>query len=405
MTRSPPRKRQFQGDSSPPYQEKQISQVPPTSFHQRQSKENHSSLRKEKSHDERLYRSYSKRSNVPQSSDSSKYSGDRSITDIPGLDVRFNHSMTEHDSLSHPSEEQAVHAIPGKGIEKDEMFVDGIEANSSRERIKNSMEIKNQEDESGDTLPLKLESSKAMECDINWCDGMSWNEMTHMQRIRRLIPRLNLEKGDESYYRAVLPTVKKPPSDRRIAKMRVAVQAAKEAVSCLYRKLSTGIPSDSESSSNDGWSSSDEDRSPCILGITEEDAHTFVEHLPNHLLFTASFDVDGTDTSQSKLCLCPCSTKKSRQWQDMFRLSDLASTDACHKTFEHFALLSHLEVKGEVDPLHLGTRAYLLSLYSNHYGIGNNGFGLDHEALYQNKRNMNHLYKEVMAFKHRVREK
>jgi hypothetical protein len=403
MTRAN-KKRQIHESTSPPYQENLGSELPSSNYQQGQGDKHHRPSQREKSHGERSYRSYEKRSYAPQSYNSQN-SGDQSLNNHSVAPMRFDHSKVQHDSSSRPCEKPDIDTFPQKELVKSEMLVDDIETNERRELIENYVEIKDEVEERGVGLFSKIENSRPMEREINWCDGMSWNHMTHLQRIRRLIPRLQPEKGDDSYYRAVLPTVKKPPSDRRITKMRVAVQAAKEAVSRLYRKLSQDIQSDSESSSGDGWSSSDDNRAPCILGITEEDAHTFIENLPNHLLFTASFDVDGTDTSQSKLCLCPCSTKKSREWQNVFRLSDLASTDACHKTFEHFALLSHLEIKGEVDPLHLGTRAYLLSLYSNHYGIGNNGFGLDHEALYQNKRNMNHLYKEVMAFKHRVREK
>jgi hypothetical protein len=244
----------------------------------------------------------------------------------------------------------------------------------------------------------------------DWCEGMKWDAMNLNQRIRYLTPRLQVNtdklKVDESFYRAVFPTVTKKLSEdqkeARSEKMKGAVKAAKDAVSMLFRQVESSMEKSDTDDSEKGWSS--EEELPAINGVTECEAHWFVENLPNHLLFTTSFDVDGTDTSESKLCLCPCSQKKSGQWLKMFNLPNSGSGEACHKTFEHSALLAHLDSKGDVrdfrgvDLLHFGTRAYLIKLYSNHYPLG-----LDHEALYVNKKH--NLYKQVMAYKHRLREK
>ena len=268
-----------------------------------------------------------------------------------------------------------------------------------------------------------------------WCDGMKWEEMNLNQRIRYLTPRLQVNQGkskvDESFYWAVLHTATKKHTgdlkdtnignvraaggdqtelhekinvavdeqNKRITKTEAAVKAAKDAVSALFRQLESSMPKSDTDDSEKDWTS-EEEAVLTLRDVTEYGAHRFMERLPDHLLFTTSFDVDGTDTSQSKLCLCPCSKKKSGQWLSMFHLPDTGSSTACHKPFEHFALLAHLKTVGDQtrDPLHVGIHAYLIKLYSNHYPAG-----FDHEALYLN--NQHNLFKQVMAYKQRLREK
>ena len=135
--------------------------------------------------------------------------------------------------------------------------------------------------------------------------------MSHAQRIRQLVPRLNQNGNfipDESFYQALPPTIKE-----WLEKMELAVKSAKEAITKFFsnfQKTSTYSAEEEE----DG--SSKDDRS-CqgqnlivdkFNGISEAEAHMFVSQLPTHLLLTTSFNVDGTDTSQSKLG--PCSANK-----------------------------------------------------------------------------------------------
>jgi len=244
---------------------------------------------------------------------------------------------------------------------------------------------------------------------VNWGDGMKWQDMNHITRVRYLTPRMRQsgrpDNVDDSFFYALPPAVKEPLSERRKEKMKFAVNIAVEEIKKKFKgyeeneKECKQQDEDASSSSDDSFDNFYTKKKVFLWNnnLSENDVIQFVKALPDHLTFTSSYDASGSDERHTELCHCPCSTKKSLQWLHLagaVAMVEQMQFTACNKgpaVYRHFALLAHLRQFS--DPLHFGVLVYVTELYTQHYGL------LNHEALYKNVDDG--MYNTVLAYKTR----
>mmetsp|Transcript_4528 Transcript_4528/g.7582 ORF Transcript_4528/g.7582 Transcript_4528/m.7582 type:complete len:134 (-) Transcript_4528:11-412(-) len=74
---------------------------------------------------------------------------------------------------------------------------------------------------------------------VNWGDGMKWQDMNHITRVRYLTPRMRQsgrpDNVDDSFFYALPPAVKEPLSERRKEKMKFAVNIAVEEIKKKFK--------------------------------------------------------------------------------------------------------------------------------------------------------------------------
>jgi hypothetical protein len=234
-----------------------------------------------------------------------------------------------------------------------------------------------------------------------WGDGMAWGEMDHVTKLRFLTPRVvetgRLDRPDTGFFDCLPQAVKDPVSAKREAQVEKARKTAVKEIERFFKQEEQADErhrKEQERNERDDDESSDEYPSSDEGMITKkfrwqgklskEDVVEFVNKLPLHLTFTASFDATGSDERQTERCYCPCSTRKSKQWLEVagpkvFNAVAGMKFNSCNKgkcLYQPFALLDHLR-EHKQDPLHLGVLVYVTELYTHYYGM------LDHEALYK----------------------
>jgi hypothetical protein len=161
----------------------------------------------------------------------------------------------------------------------------------------------------------------------SWVDGMDWEYMDHIMRLKCLTPQV-IETGHEdrpetSFFSCLPKAVLEPLSAERRARMQTGRDSAIKVIKDYFKNYRAAQQDQEnnqekyEDESSDDYPSFDDGRITKTFvwngRLTEDEAVEFVNVLPRHLMFTASFDADGIDERQVKHCYCPCS-KKSQQW-------------------------------------------------------------------------------------------
>jgi hypothetical protein len=178
---------------------------------------------------------------------------------------------------------------------------------------------------------------KFFELAENWGDGMVWEDMDHMTRLRFLTPRV-IETGrssrpETSFFQRLPKAVFIPISATREAEMANASDCAMTDVEAYFKSAKLDDEEykkqqkeqEDDERENDGSSDGYEFYSPTDGDgfvtytyqwndqLTKEEAVEFVKRLPMHLTFLAGFFAEGK--SESTRCYCPCS-KLCQQWRD-----------------------------------------------------------------------------------------
>jgi hypothetical protein len=226
---------------------------------------------------------------------------------------------------------------------------------------------------------------KFLELAENWGDGMGWEEMDHMTRLRFLTPRV-IETGrpsrpETSLFQRLPKAVSNPMSATREAEVANASECAMtdvvayfkvaEEEEVLNRKLQKEQDEDErdDDDSLEGYDYSPTEGDGFLTyryrwkdQLTKEEAVEFVKRLPMHLTFMAGFVAEGN--SESKRCYCPCS-KLSQQWREA---AGPKATSAvvrlgfqCKSFDDPSSLVDHL--RSLRDPLHHGVLTYVNELY------------------------------------------
>jgi hypothetical protein len=235
------------------------------------------------------------------------------------------------------------------------------------------------------TAPPSAESAeppvKFWELTENWGDGMVWEEMDHMTRLRFLTPRV-IERGrpsrpETSLFQRLPKAVFNPISATREAEMANASECAmtdfvayfkrEEEADVVDRKLQKEQDEGERDDDNslDGYYSSPTEGDGFLTytyrwkdQLTKEEAVEFVKRLPMHLTFMAVFFAEGK--SEGTRCYCPCS-KLSQQWRDVAGVTVAGLGFQCKSFDAPSSLLDHLHSKG--DTLHHGVLTYVSVLY------------------------------------------